>query len=249
MVVSEDWAFFEHNGADFLQIWRAFRDFATGSSRLRGASTITQQVAKNVFLSHERSVWRKVKEYFVGREIEEALSKNEILEIYLNIVEWGDGIVGIQQAAQRYFDKDASVLTPKEAAFLAYLLPSPVRYSRVFRDRELTRYSSKRISQVLLGMLQAHYITQEVYQIERRAKLSFEKSDSLEEVIDDDGSIEDDTFEEEVVEDDTKDQEADLTQPEEIAPSEEEESVEELLEESEVQAIEQSFEDPSQVAE
>ena len=91
----------------------------------RGGSTITQQVARNLFLSPSRSLTRKIKEVLIARHIERSLPKDRILEIYLNIVEWGEGVFGAEAASRRYFGKSASDLTPEEAVALAAALPSP----------------------------------------------------------------------------------------------------------------------------
>jgi monofunctional glycosyltransferase len=95
-----------------------------------GGSTITQQLAKNLFLSGERTVLRKGQEFVLTLMLEAMLSKQRILEIYLNNVEWGEGIFGAQAAARHYFRKDASRLSPEEAARLAVMLPAPKRFEK-----------------------------------------------------------------------------------------------------------------------
>jgi monofunctional biosynthetic peptidoglycan transglycosylase len=108
----------------------------------RGASTITQQLAKNVFLSTEKSLNRKLKEAILAYRLEQALSKNRILEVYLNVIEWGDGVYGIEAAARTYFGKSAAYLDPAEAAFLAAMIPNPrqlnpaTRFDSVKRGQE-----------------------------------------------------------------------------------------------------------------
>src|SRR5436305_9026779 len=92
----------------------------------RGASTISQQLAKNLYLSSERSFMRKGQEALITYFMERTLSKKRILEIYLNVIEWGDGIYGAEAAAQTYFHKHASALTANEAAFLSGMIPSPL---------------------------------------------------------------------------------------------------------------------------
>jgi penicillin-binding protein 1A len=125
VVIWEDPAFFHHSGLDYSEIARAARmDLRAGSYR-RGASTITQQVAKNLFLGPEKTLRRKVREAILAMRIERALSKDEILTVYLNIAEWGNGIVGAEAASRRYFDKPASDLNWAEAALLAGILPNP----------------------------------------------------------------------------------------------------------------------------
>jgi len=125
VVTWEDPTFFHHSGLSYPEIVRAgWVDLRTLSYR-RGASTITQQVAKNVFLGPEKTMRRKVREAILARRIERALSKEEILTVYLNIAEWGDGIVGAEAASERYFGKPASDLDWVEAAMLAGILPNP----------------------------------------------------------------------------------------------------------------------------
>jgi monofunctional biosynthetic peptidoglycan transglycosylase len=91
----------------------------------RGASTVTQQLAKNLYLSEERSLVRKVREAFLTYFLERTLPKRRILEIYLNVIEWGDGVYGAEAAARTYFNKSAAELSPREAAFLAAMIPNP----------------------------------------------------------------------------------------------------------------------------
>jgi monofunctional glycosyltransferase len=176
IVVSEDWAFFQHNGYDAKQIREALKvDIEKGRFK-RGASTITQQVVRNVFLSKDKNLWRKLKELVLAVRLEESVGKLRILETYLNIAEWGEGIFGIREAAQWYFSKDPSELTAKEGAFLAMLLPSPKKYSVSFRNQALTRYARSTIEVILLKMTKASYITEDERQAELVRPLSFELS-------------------------------------------------------------------------
>jgi membrane peptidoglycan carboxypeptidase len=125
VVLWEDPAFYHHSGLDYPEIVRAaWIDLGAASYR-RGASTITQQVAKNIFLTREKSLHRKVREAILASRIERALSKDEILTVYLNIAEWGDGIVGAEAASRRYFSKSVSDLNWTEAAMLTGILPNP----------------------------------------------------------------------------------------------------------------------------
>lgn len=164
IVISEDWAFYGHEGVDFSQIKEALEESVLEGKRLRGASTISQQVVKNLFLSHDRNFWRKGKELFFTLFLERYLSKKKILEVYLNIVEFGEGIFGIRQASFHYFKKHPSNLSAKEGAFLAMLLPSPKRYSESFKKRELTEFAKKVIEKILEKMKQAKIISDEEFQ-------------------------------------------------------------------------------------
>ena len=105
----------------------------------RGGSTITQQLAKNLYLSSERSLWRKAREALITRTLEHRLTKERILELYLNVVEWGRGIYGAEAAARHHFGKSAADLTAVEAAWLAAILPSPQRYDPIRKTAALTR--------------------------------------------------------------------------------------------------------------
>ena len=132
VVTSEDGNFFEHDGFDFDEIRDSIATAAEGH-RLRGGSTITQQLVKNLYLSRERTLARKVREALITLQLEAALPKPRILEIYLNVIEWGPGVYGIGEAARHYFGIDARQLSAKQAVFLATLIPNPVKYSVYFR--------------------------------------------------------------------------------------------------------------------
>jgi monofunctional biosynthetic peptidoglycan transglycosylase len=128
VIASEDQRFFEHHGLDFAQIERALDDYQAGDD-LRGASTITQQVAKNLFLWPGRSFARKALEAYFALLIEALLPKQRILEIYLNVAELGPGVFGVEAAARAYFGTSAAALTASQAALLAAVLPNPRRLS------------------------------------------------------------------------------------------------------------------------
>lgn len=139
VVAAEDASFFTHEGFD----WEGIKDAAMHNLEAgefkRGGSTITQQLAKNLYLSSERSLFRKAKEALITRELEHRLSKKRILELYLNVAEWGHGIYGAEAAAQHHFGKSAHELTSDEAAWLAAMLPSPRRYDPLRKTTFLTR--------------------------------------------------------------------------------------------------------------
>jgi monofunctional biosynthetic peptidoglycan transglycosylase len=125
VLVAEDDAFWQHEGVDLDQIKESIeRDLERGRM-VRGGSTITQQLAKNLYLSPSRNPIRKLRELILARRLEAELSKRRILEIYLNVVEWGDGIYGAEAASRAYFRKPASQLGPGEAALLAGALVNP----------------------------------------------------------------------------------------------------------------------------
>jgi len=125
VLVAEDDSFYEHEGVDVKAMKEAFERNWKRGKVTHGGSTITQQLAKNLYLSPSRNPIRKIKEYFIARALEEQLTKKRILEIYLNVVELGEHVYGAEAAARAYFQKSASALTPSEAALLAGALPNP----------------------------------------------------------------------------------------------------------------------------
>ncbi len=145
VTASEDAGFFGHRGFDFREIANAVAD----RSRVRGASTISQQLAKNLFLSPERTLARKVREALGTIALEATLPKARLLEIYLNIAEWGPGVYGAGEAARFWFGKDARDLTPRESAFLATVIPSPRRFHARLVKQGVTPWWNARIDDVL----------------------------------------------------------------------------------------------------
>ncbi len=139
VLVAEDAAFFEHEGIDIEQIRASLERNWEEGRFVRGGSTITQQLAKNLYLSPSRDPVRKIKELLIARRLEAALTKRRILELYLNLIEWGDGIFGCEAAARAYFDKPASALEPSEAALLAGAIINPRELSPARPSRRLSR--------------------------------------------------------------------------------------------------------------
>jgi monofunctional biosynthetic peptidoglycan transglycosylase len=129
VICAEDQNFFNHNGFDFDAIRQAVKESETGAKRLRGASTISQQTAKNLFLWPGRNWVRKGLEAWFTALIELIWSKERILDVYLNIIETGDGIYGAQAAANTYFGIPASRLSVRQSAAIAAILPNPLKYS------------------------------------------------------------------------------------------------------------------------
>lgn len=174
IVLSEDWAFYQHSGFDFDQIWDSFTTNLQKGRFARGGSTITQQMVKNVFLTGEKSLGRKLQEAVLAVRVERHLSKRRILEIYLNVIEFGPGLYGIGPASRHYFRKPPSELTAKEGAFLAMLLPSPKKYAVSYRKKELTRYARSTVRSILGKLLATGRISAEAYHAEMAAPLPFE---------------------------------------------------------------------------
>ena len=132
LLIAEDTGFYGHRGIDLRELPAALlTDWARGGAA-RGASTITQQLAKNLFLSRDKRLGRKLQELAITFLLESALGKDRILEIYLNIIEWGPDLRGLRPAARRYFGREPQALTPAEMAFLVAIIPGPIKYQRSF---------------------------------------------------------------------------------------------------------------------
>jgi monofunctional biosynthetic peptidoglycan transglycosylase len=137
ILIAEDDAFFSHGGLDWSEIRASARRNLNEGRVARGGSTITQQLAKNLFLGSERSLTRKFREAFLAMRLERALTKRRIFELYLNRIEWGRGIFGAEAAAQHYFGVSASALSPRQAVLLAAVIINPVRYSVLAPPRRI----------------------------------------------------------------------------------------------------------------
>lgn len=148
VVVAEDGTFYEHGGIDWFEVQESLEKNLEEGRAARGASTITQQLAKNLFLSTSKDPVRKLKEVIITLLMERQLSKRRILELYLNCIEWGRGVFGIEAAARTYFGKSASALTLDEGARLAAVIPSPLRH----RPDANSRYVLRRKGIVLSRM-------------------------------------------------------------------------------------------------
>jgi len=145
VIIAEDDKFWSHEGFDFEAMQEALEKDLRKKRFRAGGSTISQQLAKNLYLSPSRNPIRKLKEAILTWRLERNLSKRRIIELYLNVAEWGDGIFGIEAASRHYFGKGAAALTPREAARLAVVLPSPLRYNPVGSGR----YVEKRAETIL----------------------------------------------------------------------------------------------------
>ncbi|MEO8705151.1 MAG: monofunctional biosynthetic peptidoglycan transglycosylase [Kofleriaceae bacterium] len=139
VIYAEDYNFFRHDGVDWGALEDALESNLDKGSLSIGGSTITQQLAKNLYLSPNRSMLRKARELLIAFSLEDHLSKQRILELYLNVVEWGDGVFGAEAAAQKWFGHSAQTLAPAEAVRLAIALPNPIQRAPSVRSPELTR--------------------------------------------------------------------------------------------------------------
>lgn len=139
IIYAEDYNFHRHEGIDWGAIESAVESNLDKGSLSVGGSTITQQLAKNLYLSPSRSVIRKLREMLIAYSLEGSLSKQRILELYLNVVEWGDGVFGAEAAARHWFHKSAQSLTPAEAIRLAIALPNPFTRAPNVKSADLTK--------------------------------------------------------------------------------------------------------------
>ena len=163
IILTEDGNFYNHHGFEWDVIEKNFREGWESGKFKRGGSTITQQLAKNMFLTKDRTFIRKGLEAIITDRIEKTLTKKEILERYLNIVEFGKNIYGVKAAAQAYFKKSPSQLTVVESAFLALVLPNPVQYSKSYYKKELTPFVRKRLNEIVGNMFRYSRINQAEY--------------------------------------------------------------------------------------
>jgi len=141
IIYAEDYNFYRHDGVDWAAIESAVESNLEKGSLSIGGSTITQQLAKNLYLSPSRSFIRKLRELLIAYSLEDNLSKQRILELYLNVVEWGDGVFGAEAAARHWYGKSAQSLTPAEAIRLAIALPNPFKRAPNIRSADLTKKS------------------------------------------------------------------------------------------------------------
>jgi monofunctional glycosyltransferase len=159
VIAAEDANFYVHEGVDFEAIREAIREDLRRGKFVRGGSTITQQVAKNIFLSRERTISRKIQEFVLARRIDDLLSKSRILELYLNVAELGPMVYGVGHASSYYFGKGPSALTLRESAFLVAMLPGPRVYNP-YRNLDRVLRRSERI---LRRMFAARMISEAEY--------------------------------------------------------------------------------------
>lgn len=173
IILTEDSSFYTHKGFDFAEIQKSLEKNLQAGKYARGGSTITQQLAKNMFLTADKTLQRKILEAVITMQIEKALTKNEILERYLNVVEFGPEIYGIRAAADFYFQKTPDRLDVIESAWMAFLLPSPDKYSVSFYKRTLTPFARKRLKEIIQRLYQYSRINAGEYELAERRLSSF----------------------------------------------------------------------------
>lgn len=163
VVLSEDGGFWQHNGFDLQELENSLKQNLEERRFARGGSTISQQLTKNMFLSRDKTLTRKALEAVITIRMEKVLSKKEILERYLNVVQFGKEIFGIKNAAKFYFKKSPSDLDLLESSFLVLLLPNPEIYSKSFFKKQLTPFAKKRMNQIVDRMYSYHHVTESEY--------------------------------------------------------------------------------------
>ncbi|WP_114417360.1 biosynthetic peptidoglycan transglycosylase [Marinospirillum perlucidum] len=164
VVMAEDARFFEHRGLDYDALLDAFITNLRRGETAFGGSTLSQQTVKNLFLTPQQSYYRKLREAVITRRLEANFSKNEILELYLNVAEFGPDIYGVDAASRYYFGKPPAAINAAEGAYLALMLPSPRRYHySLFQNRNLTSGLQRKYQRILRGMRLANYISRDQY--------------------------------------------------------------------------------------
>ena len=175
VVVSEDAGFFVHKGIDFQELDAAVKDNIK-KHRMRGGSTISQQLAKNLFLNRDKTLLRKFREVLLSIELDATLSKERMLEIYLNIIEWAPGVFGITQAAYYYFGKTPGELTPLESAYLASVIPGPSKYHYQFLTKNISENWYRNLYRILNIMNETGHLSLEEYIEATRQTINFRES-------------------------------------------------------------------------
>lgn len=161
LTTSEDSQFFRHHGFSLAGIRRSLRVNLERGGFYQGASTLSQQLAKNLFLSPEKTLARKLQEAFITWQLERFLSKEKILELYLNVVEWGPEVYGLREAALHYFGKIPAELTPLEAAYLVSILPNPKMFHRHYESGSVSPAFDRRVRDLLREMARRGLLSQE----------------------------------------------------------------------------------------
>ncbi|MBN1620879.1 transglycosylase domain-containing protein, partial [candidate division WOR-3 bacterium] len=174
VLVCEDGSFFSHRGFSIYHIRRAMRENLEVSRYISGGSTITMQLARNLFLSDEKSLSRKLEEAVLTWQLEKNLTKNRILELYLNIIEFGPGIRGIGAASKKYFGVDTRDLNPLQCAYLASIIPNPRRYYRLhYSGGSISEYWHQKLVKIMSLELSKNYIDSASFDSFSRISLEF----------------------------------------------------------------------------
>jgi len=178
VIIAEDDKFWSHEGFDFEAMQQALEKDIKKKKFQAGGSTISQQLAKNLYLSPSKNPVRKIKEAIITWRMEKELPKKRIIELYLNVAEMGDGVFGVEAAAQTHYRKHASGLTAREAATLASILPNPRRY----KPNSSSRYVENRSERIYRIMLRRGIVIREYEEVIKEAEAEEEKSPDVSEV-------------------------------------------------------------------
>ncbi|MCK6549756.1 transglycosylase domain-containing protein, partial [Myxococcota bacterium] len=173
VVVSEDSGFFYHRGIELTEMQDAIRKGMTSDEKTRGGSTITQQLVKNLFLTRDRTALRKVQELLLTLHLEASLSKEEIFELYMNIIEWGPDIYGLKEAADHYFGKKPEYLSIREMAYLATIIPGPLLYHKHYEDGYVTARHNGKVDALLERLAKVGNLTDEQLADAKAARIYF----------------------------------------------------------------------------
>lgn len=163
ILIAEDSGFYYHNGFDWSELKSSFESNLGLLRAARGGSTITQQLAKNVFLPFDKTLSRKIREAILTVNLEKILLKPQIFEKYLNVIELGPHIYGVNEASWHYFNKAPNELNILESAFLTYLIPNPKSHYHSFKNKKLSHYARKRILDLCYRLYRFHRITEDQY--------------------------------------------------------------------------------------
>ena len=181
IVVAEDGTFFAHHGFDWYEVQESVAKNWEKGRAVRGGSTITQQLAKNLYLSTSKDPIRKVKEAIITLLLERSLTKERILELYVNCIEWGRGVYGIEAASQAYFGKSAAALSLEEGARLAAVIPSPIKHRPDVESRYVVRRAAIVLNRLAARNAHSHEQLEEIpsSQTEQEDLSATESTDSL----------------------------------------------------------------------
>jgi penicillin-binding protein 1A len=163
LLIAEDAGFYGHPGIDLSELPAAVATNLQRGASARGASTIPQQLAKNLFLSRSKTLGRKLEEASLALLLDASLGKARELEIYLNVIEWGPGVYGLRPAARHYFAREPVGLTPKQMAVLVSLVPGPIKYQRSLGDGLLTPFFEGLVATLLAKLRSVEALTDEEY--------------------------------------------------------------------------------------
>lgn len=180
LLISEDSAFYQHKGFDWNELLLSLKLNIKHKDFKRGASTISQQLVKNLFLSTQKSISRKLQEAYLTYQLENKFSKNEILEKYINIVEFGENIYGLKHASNFYFGKRVEDLSVTESIYLVQLLPSPVKYSASFKEGRFDKRTKFKMKLILDRMYRYSKLSDNEYQVSQIEMESFLSTDLYE---------------------------------------------------------------------